>query len=420
VTLLLDTHVVLWWLTDDPILDDSIKDALDHEPVVHLSAATVWEVAIKQALGKLSMPGDLAVQVRDSGFRHLPITADHALEAARLPPIHRDPFDRVLIAQARREGLTLLTRDSTIAQYPVAILKGLTIRFTAGRPEMIPGERWPTARDTTRASDVVRTGRAQLFVSIAAVKIAASAIGTAAAGLASPRGRAHRRPGAERVRPAQMMQLAQPAVQEPARWPSGSRDRGCRSRTVAVRRASRQESRSATVWSGPSLWPKLVRSRVSERREETGRMPTNDAKSQPDGFTAEERAAMKQRAAEVRAAGKKGAAKADGLQAVLDSIAKMAPEDRALAERVHAAVTANAPQLSPKTWYGMPAYANARGKVVLFFQDAGKFKYRYSTLGFQEAASLDDGDMWPVSYALTNWSPAVEKKVVELVTAAIS
>ena len=98
----------------------------------------------------------------------------------------------------------------------------------------------------------------------------------------------------------------------------------------------------------------------------------------------------------------------------------MAPEDRALAERVHVTVTATAPELSPKTWYGMPAYANADGKVVVFFQNAGKFNYRYSTLGFQEAANLDDGDMWAVSYALLTWSPEVEKKVVELVKAAIS
>jgi len=138
------------------------------------------------------------------------------------------------------------------------------------------------------------------------------------------------------------------------------------------------------------------------------------------GFTAEERAAMKERAAELRAEGKKGAKKADGLQAVLDRIAEMAPEDRALAERVHATVTANAPDLSPKTWYGMPAYANVDGKVVVFFQDAGKFSYRYSTLGFQDAAHLDDGDLWPVSYALQGWSPAVEKKVVALVKAAVS
>jgi uncharacterized protein YdhG (YjbR/CyaY superfamily) len=149
-------------------------------------------------------------------------------------------------------------------------------------------------------------------------------------------------------------------------------------------------------------------------------MPAKNAKAGSDGFSAEERAAMKERAAELRAEGTKGARKADGLQAVLDKIAEMAPEDRALAERVHVTVTATAPGLSPKTWYGMPAYANADGKIVVFFQDAGKFSYRYSTLGFQDAASLDDGDMWPVSYALQKWSPTVERKVAELVKTAIS
>ena len=149
-------------------------------------------------------------------------------------------------------------------------------------------------------------------------------------------------------------------------------------------------------------------------------MPAESAKSESEGFSAEERAAMKERATELRAEGKKGAKKADGLEALLDRIAAMAPEDRQLAERVHVAVTANAPELTPKTWYGMPAYANADGKVVIFFQDAGKFSYRYSTLGFQDTANIDEGDMWPVSYALQRWSPAVEKKVVALVKAAIS
>ena len=149
-------------------------------------------------------------------------------------------------------------------------------------------------------------------------------------------------------------------------------------------------------------------------------MSGNNAKTESGNFSAEERAAMKKRAAELRAEGKKGAKKADGLQAVLDSIAEMAPQDRALAERVHVAVTAAAPGLSPKTWYGMPAYANDDGKIVVFFQNAGKFNYRYSTLGFQDTANLDDGDLWPVSYALKNWSPMAEKKVAELVRAAIS
>ena len=149
-------------------------------------------------------------------------------------------------------------------------------------------------------------------------------------------------------------------------------------------------------------------------------MSANDSTTESGGFTAQERAAMKAHAAELRAEGKQGAKKADGLQAVLDSIAAMAPEDRALAERVHVTVTATAPELSPKTWYGMPAYANADGKIVVFFQNSGKFSYRYSTLGFQDEAHLDDGDLWPVSYALQKWSAAVEKKVAELVKAAVS
>lgn len=139
-----------------------------------------------------------------------------------------------------------------------------------------------------------------------------------------------------------------------------------------------------------------------------------------DGFSAAERAAMKERAAELRAEGKKGAKKVDGLQAVLERIASMTPEDRALAERVHVTVTAAAPDLAPKTWYGMPAYANDAGKVVVFFKDAGKFQGRYATLGFEDAAALDDGDMWPTSYALTGWSAAIEEAVTELVRRAVS
>ena len=129
---------------------------------------------------------------------------------------------------------------------------------------------------------------------------------------------------------------------------------------------------------------------------------------------------MKTRAAELRAEGKKGAQKADGLQALLDSIAKMTPQDRALAERVHVTVTAAAPDLTAKTWYGMPAYANADGKVVLAFKNAGKFNLRYSTLEFQDAAHLDDGDLWPVGFAITAWTLEVEKKVAELVSTAVS
>jgi uncharacterized protein YdhG (YjbR/CyaY superfamily) len=149
-------------------------------------------------------------------------------------------------------------------------------------------------------------------------------------------------------------------------------------------------------------------------------MPAKDVKTGSDGFTAEEHAAMKARAAELRAEGKQGAKKADGLDALIESIAKMDQADRALAERVHMTVTAAAPELLPRTWYGMPAYTNADGKVVLYFKNSGKFKQRYSTLGFEEAANLDDGDIWPVDYALVEWTPAVQKKVIELVQAAIS
>ena len=181
-----------------------------------------------------------------------------------------------------------------------------------------------------------------------------------------------------------------------------------------------QESRSAKASSGLAF-PQMAGITPSlELRKAMAKMPAKNSKTDSGGFSPEERAAIKERAAELRAEGKKGAKKADELQAVLDKIAEMAPQDRALAERVHMTVTATAPQLSPKTWYGMPAYANANGQIVVFFQDAGKFNYRYSTLGFQDPANLDDGDLWPVSYALQKWSPVVEKKVVELVKAAIS
>ncbi|WP_138760723.1 iron chaperone [Modestobacter altitudinis] len=138
------------------------------------------------------------------------------------------------------------------------------------------------------------------------------------------------------------------------------------------------------------------------------------------GFSAEERAAMRARADELRAEGRGGAKKADGLQALLDAIAKMTPEDRALAERVHVTVSAAAPDLLPKTWYGMPAYTNADGKVVVAVKNAGKFGQRYTTVEFQDPAHLDDGDLWPVSFALTRWTPEVEASVAGLMRAAVS
>lgn len=122
MSLLLDTHIVLWWLTDDPALAEDIKDRLDHEPDVRVSAASIWEIAIKQATGKITGPPDLPEQVRDSGFRELPIRSGHAIAAGRLPLIHRDPFDRMLIAQASCENLTLVTADAHCQQYDVPIL----------------------------------------------------------------------------------------------------------------------------------------------------------------------------------------------------------------------------------------------------------------------------------------------------------
>ena len=139
-------------------------------------------------------------------------------------------------------------------------------------------------------------------------------------------------------------------------------------------------------------------------------------KARADGFSAEERAAMKERAKETKAV-KRGKT-TDGTAEVLEKIAAMADDDRALAERLHEIITKAAPELAPKTWYGMPAYARD-GKVVCFFQDAAKFKARYATLGFQDTANLDDGAMWPTSFAVTKLTPAVEKQIVALVKKAV-
>ena len=133
------------------------------------------------------------------------------------------------------------------------------------------------------------------------------------------------------------------------------------------------------------------------------------------GFTAEERAAMKQRAQELKAEQNK----ANGEKEVLAAIAKMQPSDRAMAKRIHKIVKDNAPDLTPKTWYGMPAYAKD-GKAVVFFRDAAKFKERYAMLGFNDSANLDTGDMWPIAYALPKLTPADEKKIGALVKKAVS
>ena len=139
------------------------------------------------------------------------------------------------------------------------------------------------------------------------------------------------------------------------------------------------------------------------------------------GFTDEERAAMRERAEELTAAACRGlrADKADGESEVLAKIAAMSAPDRAMGERLHAIIKASAPVLSPKTWYGMPAYAKD-DKVVCFFQDSQKFKTRYATLGFSDKANLDDGHMWPTAYALTSLTAADEAKIAALVKKAVS
>ena len=137
-------------------------------------------------------------------------------------------------------------------------------------------------------------------------------------------------------------------------------------------------------------------------------------------FSDDEKAAMKERAKEQKAEARRGAAKADGEKDVLAKIAEMPESDRAMAERIHALVKATAPDLSPKTWYGMPAYANGDGKIVCFFQAADKFKYRYATFGFNEDANLDEGSMWPTAFALTKLTAADEKKIGALVKKAVA
>jgi uncharacterized protein YdhG (YjbR/CyaY superfamily) len=133
-----------------------------------------------------------------------------------------------------------------------------------------------------------------------------------------------------------------------------------------------------------------------------------------DGFSAEEKAAMRARAKELKAA-------AEGEEAIREALAKMAPADRALAKRIDAIVREAAPDLLPKTWYGMPAYADKDGKAVVYFKDAGKFKSRYSELGFNDRANLDDGAMWPIVYALTEkLSKADEAMIAKLVRQAVS
>jgi uncharacterized protein YdhG (YjbR/CyaY superfamily) len=149
--------------------------------------------------------------------------------------------------------------------------------------------------------------------------------------------------------------------------------------------------------------------------ETSAKRATTKRTGSTKGFTAEERAAMKERAKELKAE----AAKADGEKALLEKVAEMKGTDRTMATRLHAIITAAAPSLSPKTWYGMPAYAKD-GKIVCFFQSAQKFDSRYATFGFSDEANIDQGAMWPTSWALTDLTAAEEKKIVALVKKAVS
>jgi len=145
------------------------------------------------------------------------------------------------------------------------------------------------------------------------------------------------------------------------------------------------------------------------------------AKTTDTGFTADEKAAMKARVQELKAEARAGKDRAEGEKAVLAAIAEMKdPTDRSMGKRLHEIVTAAAPALMPKTWYGMPAYANADGKVICFFQAAGKFNVRYATLGFQPDAKLDDGNMWASSFALLKLTANEEAKIIALVKKAVS
>jgi uncharacterized protein YdhG (YjbR/CyaY superfamily) len=158
----------------------------------------------------------------------------------------------------------------------------------------------------------------------------------------------------------------------------------------------------------------MAEKKTPKKSTQTSAKRTTAPRDPSSKFTADERAAMKERAKELKAE----AAKADGQEALRAAIAKMQGKDRALAERVHAIVTASAPELSPKTWYGMPAYAKD-GEVLCFFQDAGKFKTRYATFGFTDAAKLDQGNLWPVTFALKELTAAEEKKLGALVKKAV-
>ena len=147
--------------------------------------------------------------------------------------------------------------------------------------------------------------------------------------------------------------------------------------------------------------------------------PKKGTSQASQGFTDEERAAMKERAKELKAEARMNKNRAEGEKALLEKIAEMEGADRAMAEKLHEIITASAPELMPKTWYGMPAYAKD-GKVICFFQSAGKFNARYATLGFSDTANLDEGAMWPTSFALKELTEAEERRIKALVKKAVS
>jgi uncharacterized protein YdhG (YjbR/CyaY superfamily) len=142
-------------------------------------------------------------------------------------------------------------------------------------------------------------------------------------------------------------------------------------------------------------------------------------KQKNDSFSPEERAAMKERARELKAEARASKDRAAGESAVLEKIAELPEPERSMATRLHELIKVSAPNLTPKTWYGMPAYANQSGKIVCFFQSAHKFNTRYATLGFSDEARLDDGNLWPTSFALKELTPAEEEKIMALVKKAI-
>jgi uncharacterized protein YdhG (YjbR/CyaY superfamily) len=162
----------------------------------------------------------------------------------------------------------------------------------------------------------------------------------------------------------------------------------------------------------------MAEKKTTKKATKTSATKTTAAGKASQGFTAEERAAAKERAKELRAEARRGADRAAGEKDVREKIAEMKGSDRTMAERIHAIVTDSAPVLSPKTWYGMPAYAR-EGKIVCFFQPAAKFKSRYATFGFNDDANLDDGTMWPTAFALTKLTDADEKKLASLVKKAV-